>query len=83
MERPHHERRGSITGRPTQYVCHADQRRLRWLCQVSRMDDGCIPKDVMYNELATRDSANWTTQPALQGRLLARLEDLQHQPKGP
>ncbi|XP_062574231.1 uncharacterized protein LOC134236070 [Saccostrea cucullata] len=29
------------------------QRRLRWLGHVSRMDNGRIPKDVLYGELAT------------------------------
>ena len=28
------------------------QRRMRWLGHVVRMDDGRIPKDLMYGELA-------------------------------
>ena len=28
------------------------QRRLRWLGHVRRMEDGCIPKDILYGELA-------------------------------
>ncbi len=27
------------------------QRRLRWLGHVRRMDDGCIPIDLLYGEL--------------------------------
>lgn len=29
------------------------QRRLRWLGHVRRMDEGCIPKDVLYSELTS------------------------------
>ena len=32
------------------------QRRLRWLGHVHRMNDGRIPKDTMYGELASRKS---------------------------
>ena len=39
-------------GIPTMYSL-LSQRRLRWLGQVARMDDGRIPKDLLYGELAT------------------------------
>lgn len=39
------------------------QRRLRWLGHVCRMDDGRIPKDVLYGELAT--GSRPTGRPAL------------------
>lgn len=39
------------------------QRRLRWLGHVCRMDDGRIPKDILYGELAT--GTRPTGQPAL------------------
>ena len=29
------------------------QRRMQWLGHVTRMKDGCIPKDLLYGELAT------------------------------
>lgn len=39
------------------------QRRLRWLGHVCRMDDGRIPKDILYGELAT--GTRPTGRPAL------------------
>ena len=44
------------------------QRRLRWLGHVSRMEDGRIPKDTLYGELATG------TRPT--GRPALRLKDV-------
>ena len=38
-------------GLPTMYT-HLRQRRLRWLGHVRRMEDGRIPKDILYGELA-------------------------------
>ena len=42
------------------------QRRLRWLGHVHRMDDGRIPKDIMYGELAS--GRRPTGRPALRFR---------------
>ena len=42
----------SRAGLPSMYAM-LTQRRLRWLSHVCRMDDGRIPKDIMYGELAT------------------------------
>ena len=39
-------------GIPSMYTL-LQQRRLRWLGHVHRMEDGCIPKDLLYGELAT------------------------------
>ena len=39
------------------------QRRLRWLGHVTRMEDGRIPKDILYGELAT--GTRPTGRPAL------------------
>ena len=39
-------------GMPSMFAM-LSQRRLRWLGHVSRMDDGRIPKDLLYGELAT------------------------------
>ena len=44
------------------------QRRLRWLCHVRRMNDGRIPKDLLYSEIA---EAN---RPV--GRLKLRFKDV-------
>lgn len=44
------------------------QRRLRWLGHVSRMEDGRIPKDILYGELATGSRRA--------GRILLRSEDV-------
>lgn len=42
----------SRTGLPTMYTL-LRQRRLRWLGHVRRMEDGRLPKDIMYGELMT------------------------------
>ena len=47
------------------------QRRLRWLGHVSRMEDGRIPKDLLYGELATG------TRPV--GRSVPRYKDVPKQ----
>ena len=52
---------------PSMYAL-LSQRRLRWLGHVSRMQDGRIPKDVMYGELATG------TRPV--GRPMLRFKDV-------
>ena len=39
-------------GLPTMYTL-LRQRRLRWLGHVRRMDDGSIPKDILYGELSS------------------------------
>ena len=41
----------SRAGLPTMYTL-LRQRRLRWLGHVRRMEDGSIPKDIVYGELA-------------------------------
>ena len=43
----------SRTGLPTLYTL-LRQRRLSWLSHVRRMEDSCIPKDILYGDLATR-----------------------------
>ena len=42
----------SRTGTPSMYSI-LSQRRLRWLGQVHRMDDGRIPKEFLYGQLKT------------------------------
>ena len=42
------------SGMPSMY-CLLKQRRMRWLGHVSRMQDGRIPKDLLYGELADGD----------------------------
>ena len=42
----------SCVGLPSMYTI-LRQRRLRWLGHVHRMEDGCIPKDILYGELAS------------------------------
>ena len=42
----------SRAGLPSMYTL-LRQRRLRWLGHVHRMPDGCIPKDLLYGELAS------------------------------
>ena len=46
----------SHTELPSMYTL-LRQRRLRWLGHVRRMDDGRIPKDVLYGELAEEKEA--------------------------
>ena len=41
----------SRAGLPTMYTL-LRQRRLRWLGHIRRMEDGRIPKDILYGELA-------------------------------
>ena len=41
----------SRAGLPTMYTL-LRQRRLRWVCHVRRMEDGRIPKDIIYGEQA-------------------------------
>ena len=48
------------------------QRRMRWLGHVTRMEDGCIPKDLLYGELATGKIPAGQPQTTLQGRMQAR-----------
>ena len=45
----------AVLGRAGSHSIHLllCQRRLRWLGHVHRMGSGCIPKDVLYGELAT------------------------------
>ena len=57
----------AMAGMPSMYAM-LSQRRLRWLGHVSRMDDGRIPKDTLYGELATG------TRPT--GRPALRLKDV-------
>ena len=52
----------AMVGMPSMYAM-LSQRRLRWLGHVSRMDDGRIPKDILYGELAT--GTRPTGRPAL------------------
>ena len=52
----------SRAGLPSMYAM-LTQRRLLWLGHVCRMDDGRIPKDIMYGELAT--GTRPTGQPTL------------------
>ena len=51
------------------------QRRLRWLGHLSRMEDGRIPKEMLYGELATCRKAC----PSIQRRLQTRSEGRRHQ----
>ena len=56
-------------GMPSMYAM-LSQRRLRWLGHVSRMDDGRIPKDTLYGELAT--GTRPTGRPALRHKDLLK-----------
>ena len=56
----------SRAGLPSKFTL-LRERRLRWLGHVRRMDDGRIPKDILYEELAAgRRDGNWTPTAALQ-----------------
>ena len=57
-------RRTSLTTLPT----ILKRRRLRWLGHVSRMEDGRIPKDLLYGELASGSCSV--------GRPLLRFKDV-------
>ena len=57
----------SRAGLPSMYAM-LTQRRLRWLGHVCRMEDGRIPKDILYGELATG------TRPT--GRPILRYKDI-------
>ena len=52
----------SRAGMPSMFAI-LTQRRLRWLGHVCRMEDGRIPKDILYSELAT--GTRPTGRPAL------------------
>jgi len=53
--------------RPTMYTL-LRQRRLRWLGHVCRMEDGRIPKNILYGELASSKRSV--------GRLQLRYKDV-------
>ena len=65
------------TGVPSMYSL-LNQRRLRWLGNVRRMEDGRIPKDDLNGQLASgRQPASGATSPPLQRHLQARHEGMQ------
>ena len=59
VARPHHQQWDTVTCWypqhliPPQACSLLSQRRLRWFGHVHRMDDGHIPKDVLYGQLTT------------------------------
>ena len=59
------------------------QRRLRWLGQVCRMDDGHLPKDILHGELATGKRPMGHPALTIQGHMQVRDEGLQPEPRKP
>ena len=55
------QHRGPLPCRPSMYTI-LRQRRLRWLGIVRRMEDGRIPKDILYGELSNGQRAKGRPQ---------------------
>ena len=74
VARPHHQQWDTVTcwypqhSLPPQACSLLSQRRLRWFGHVHRMDDGHIPKDVLYGQLTTGVKKSQTPRSAIHER---------------
>ena len=74
VARPHHQQWDTVTcwypqhSLPPQACSLLSQRRLRWFGHVHRMDDGHIPKDVLYGQLTTGVKKSRTPRSAVHER---------------